>query len=102
LEQNELFTAYVIDKLQPVLGRYNSAETFENEYVVSDDEFNRFIIYASSTLKEMDSNDLLLSKEAIKSILKASAARFKWGDNAFFEVLNSNDPTLKQAIAAIN
>jgi carboxyl-terminal processing protease len=102
MEENELFTAYVIDRLQPVLNKYNSAEAFEGEYVVSDDELNRFIMYASRTLKEMESSDLLLSKDAIKSILKASAARFKWGDNAFFQVLNNNDAALKQAIAAIN
>jgi carboxyl-terminal processing protease len=102
MEENELFTAYVIDKLQPVLSRYNSAEAFENEYVVNDDEFNQFIVYASGTLKEMDSGDLLLSKDAIKTLLKASAARFKWGDNAYFEVLNSNDATLARAIEAIN
>ena len=102
MEESELFTAYVIDKLQPVLNKYNSAESFENEYVVSDVEFNNFIVYASGILKEMDSGDLLLSKDAIKSLLKASAARFKWGDNAFFQVLNSNDAALKQAISAIN
>jgi carboxyl-terminal processing protease len=102
LEENELFTAYVIDRLQPVLSKYNSAETFENGYQVSDDEFNRFIIYTSATMKEMDSGDLLLSKDAIKTIIKASAARFKWGDDAYFEVLNANDATLRKAIAAIN
>jgi len=102
MEENELFTSYVIDKLQPVLSKYTSAEAFENQYSVSDDEYNRFIIYASATLKEMDSGDLLLSKEPIKTIIKASAARFKWGDDAYFEVLNSNDNTLKKAIEAMN
>ena len=102
MEGNELFTAYVIDKLQPVLNKYNSAQSFENEYVIGDDEYNRFIIYATGSLKEIDSSDLSVSKEAIKTLLKASAARFKWGDNAFFQVLNGNDATLKQAITAIN
>ncbi len=101
MEDSELFTAYVVDRLQPVLNKYNSAESFENEYTVGDDEFNRFVVYASGTLKEMDSGDLLLSKDAIKTILKATAARFKWGDNAYFEVLNSDDATLKKAIEAI-
>ncbi|MDB5017740.1 MAG: hypothetical protein JWQ84_2572, partial [Mucilaginibacter sp.] len=32
----------------------------------------------------------------------AFAARFKWGDSAYFEALNSNDATLKKAVEAIN
>jgi carboxyl-terminal processing protease len=44
---------------------------------------------------------LKASRETIKTLLKATAARFKWGDNAYFEVLNSDDVTLKKAVAAV-
>ncbi len=99
LEENELFTAYVIDKLQPVLSKYASADDFMKQFVVNDTEFDHFILYASKTLKEMDSHELLISRPAIKTLLKAFAARFKWGDNAYFEALNSDDVTLKKAVA---
>jgi carboxyl-terminal processing protease len=68
---------------------------------MSDSQFDDFILYASKTLKEMDSNEVKISKENIKQILKAFAARYKWGDTAYFRVMNSDDPTLKKAIAAI-
>jgi carboxyl-terminal processing protease len=102
LGNQQLFTAYTIDKLEPVLNKFNACGDFEKQYTVSDDELNDFIVYASKTIKEIDSHELLISGPTIKTYIKAFAARFKWGDNAFYEVLNNNDITLKKAIAAIN
>ena len=102
LGNQQLFTAYIIDRMQPTLKKFTSAEAFEKQYEVSDGEFDRFILYASGTLKEMDSHELLISRQNIKNLLKAIAARFKWGDNAYYEALNTDDVTLKKALAAIN
>jgi carboxyl-terminal processing protease len=102
LTDQELFTAYTIDKLQPVLSKYASAADFVKHYTVSNDEFDNFILYASQTIKEMDSHELLVSRPMIKTALKAFAGRFKWGDNAYFETINSNDMTFKKAVEAIN
>jgi carboxyl-terminal processing protease len=98
LGEQQLFSAFVIDKMQPLLGKYTSGEDFIKHCAISDDDFRSFILYSSQTLKEMDSRELLQSKDYIKSILKASAARFKWGDNAFQEVMNSNDVAYKKAL----
>lgn len=97
----QLFTAYVVDKMQPLLSKYNE-DTFLDHYNVTDDQLNDFIVYCSRTLKEMDSNDIRLSKPYLKTLVKAFAAHFKWGDNAYFRALNSDDETLKRAIAALN
>jgi carboxyl-terminal processing protease len=101
LANQQIFTAYVIDKLEPVFDKFSTAGDFEKQYNVSDDELSDFIMYASKTLKEMDSHEILISTPTIKTYIKAFAARFKWGDNAFYEVLNNNDVTLKKAIAAV-
>jgi len=102
LSRQQLFTAYVIDKLEPVLNNYSSADDFIKQYTISDNSFDDFILYASKTIKEMDSQELLTSRGPIKTLLKAFAARFKWGDNAYFEVVNNDDLTLKKAVEAIN
>jgi carboxyl-terminal processing protease len=102
LGNQQLFTAYVIDKMQPELNKFASADEFEKQYEVNDEEFTNFILYSSKTIKEMDSHELLISKPEIKILLKAFAAHFKWGDNAYFEALNSDDVTLKKAVASIN
>jgi len=101
LANAQLFTAYVIDRLQIMLNKYTSEDAFLTQYKVSDDELSNFIIYASQTLKEMDSNDIRLSKPYLKVLLKSFAARFKWGDGAYYKSLNANDEVLKKGIEAI-
>jgi carboxyl-terminal processing protease len=102
LNNSQLFTAYIIDRLQSDLNKYTSAGDFIKTYTVTDDGFDDFILYASKTIKEMNSQELLVSKKTIKTLLKAFAARFKWGDNAYFEAVNQYDATLKKAVEAIN
>ncbi|MDB5152672.1 MAG: family peptidase [Mucilaginibacter sp.] len=102
LNNQQLFSAFVIDKMQGVLNNFNTDNSYLKDYNVSNNQFDDFILYASKTLKEMDSNEIGTSKENIKVLLKAFAARYKWGDTAYFQVLNSNDHALKKAIAAIN
>ncbi|MDB5089206.1 MAG: hypothetical protein JWR09_3200 [Mucilaginibacter sp.] len=101
LSDQQLFTAYTIDKLQPQLNKFDSPEAFIKQYNVNNDELDKFIMYASQTIKEINSQELLISKSTIKSMLKASAARFKWGDNAYFEAVNSDDITLAKAVEAV-
>ena len=102
LNNQQVFTGFVIDKLQTELTKYSSLDDFLKKFNISNDTTENFIIYASATLKEMDSREILLSKEAIKTQIKANAAWFKWGYNAYFEALNNNDPVLKKAVEALN
>jgi len=102
LNDQQLFTAYAVDKLQPQLNKFASSDDFIKQFVVTDDELHKFIMYASQTIKEMNSQELQISKPAIKIMIKAFAARFKWGDNAYFEAVNIGDETLSKAIEAIN
>ncbi len=78
LDDEQLFTAFVIDRLQPAIKKYNTMDAFISNYTVSDDTYGDFIVYASQSIKEMDPRDVFASKQAIKTLLKAYAARFKW------------------------
>lgn len=100
LSNLQLFSAYVIDRMQPVLKKYTADDFFKN-YIVTDADFGDFIQYASKTIKHMDSHELMVSKENIKTVLKAYAARFKWGDEAYFKTINANDVAVKKAIEAL-
>jgi carboxyl-terminal processing protease len=102
LNNQQLFNAFVIDKMQGVLNSFKTDSSYLKDYNVSNNQFDDFILYASKTLKEMDSGEIKISKDSIKLILKAFAARYKWGDTAYYQVLNSNDNALKKAIAAVN
>ena len=102
LGNQQLFSAFVIDKMQGILNSYKTADSFLSSFTVTDSQFDDFILYASKTLKEMDSKEVKTSKDNIKLYLKAFAARFKWGDAVYYQALNSDDETLKKAVAAIN
>jgi carboxyl-terminal processing protease len=101
LDDNLLFTAYVIDYLQPALSKYAKADDFVKGYTISDATIDSFIVYASATIKEMDSNEIAISRPTIKTMLKAYAARFKWGDAAYYQTINDDDTAFKTAIAAV-
>lgn len=101
LNNRQLFTAYVIDRLQPALNKYATDDDFIKYYTVTDAGLADFISYASRSLKEVDPHELLISKDNIKLLLKAFAARFGWGDEAYFKTINANDTVLKKAVEAI-
>lgn len=102
LNNDKVFTAYTVDTLQQVLKHFGTLGDFIRGYAVTDSTFDNFITYASQTIREMDPQDIKVSKPVIKTLLKAYAARFKWGDNAYFEVANGNDACLKKAITVLN
>ncbi|MES2265323.1 MAG: S41 family peptidase [Bacteroidota bacterium] len=100
LAQNQLFTAYIIDRLQPALSKYPTADNFIEQYNLSDEGLKNFIGYALQTIKQVNPVELQQSKGTIKTLVKATAARFKWGNNAYYRVLNANDTTFKKALAS--
>ncbi|GAA4335678.1 S41 family peptidase [Mucilaginibacter gynuensis] len=101
LSSAQVFTAYIVDRMQPLLKEYPQADGFIKNYTPTDTDFNSFIQYASHSLKHIDEPEVQLSKTEIKSLLKAYAARFKWGDTYYFQAININDATLNQAIASV-
>lgn len=102
LSSNRLFTSYVIDRMQPALKNYATADDFLNGYLISDAELDRFIKYVSPGITSIDPQEINNSKPRLKFLLKAYAAHFKWGDDAFYKTLNSDDVTLKTAVESLN
>jgi carboxyl-terminal processing protease len=102
LNSHQLFMAYVLQKMQPVLAKYIRFDDFNKGYTVTDATLTDFIVYATKTLKQMDSDQIGRSKENIKLYIKALAARFKWGDDAYFKTINRDDETLRKAVGVVN
>jgi carboxyl-terminal processing protease len=101
LNNRQLFTAYALQKMQATLAKYPTYDAFNKDYQVSTTELTSFIIYATQTLKELDSGEIARSTPDIKRYLKANAARFKWGDEAYYRIINQDDETLRKAIAVL-
>ncbi|AMR31368.1 hypothetical protein A0256_07985 [Mucilaginibacter sp. PAMC 26640] len=98
LTDKQLFTAYVIDRLQPLLKKYNSKADFLKQYNVTSNELEAFVQYAAKTIQEISAKDMKISEGLIKTLIKANAARFKWGNSVYYEVLNQDDNTFKKAM----
>lgn len=101
LSNMQLFSAYVIDHMQPLLSKYNANDFIKN-YSVSNAELGNFIVYVSKSLKDLNPQEVMTAKDELKTLLKAHAARFKWGDDAYFKTINANDPAIKKAVEAVN
>ncbi|MBE9584531.1 S41 family peptidase [Mucilaginibacter sp. JRF] len=101
LTDAQAFTSYVLDKMQPMLRMHTVADKFVNTYTITDAELDSFMQYASNLIKPVSKTDVLANAPAIKTLLKAYAARFKWGDSAYYRAVNNNDSTFNKALTAI-
>lgn len=101
LNDKQVFTAYVIDKLYPIFKKYPTEDDFITSFNINNDQLGDFMLYASNTLKEMDSHEILISKPSIKTLIKAFAGRFQWGDNAYFRTINTDDVCVKKGVEAV-
>ncbi|GAB2703104.1 S41 family peptidase [Mucilaginibacter koreensis] len=102
LKSNQLFTAYAIDRLQPILSKYPSAAAFAAQYQPGDGDLTAFIVYASRTLPEMDSQEIRAAAGYLKQLIKAYAIQLKWGNAAYYQFLNEKDMDVKKAVEVIS
>jgi len=104
LMRNQIFSGYVVDRMQNVLKNYRTADEFMRFYSVNDIEFNRFMNYANDSefIKEIDLKDVTTNKAYLKTLLKAQAARFKWGNEWYYRIMNQNDMGVNKAVASLN
>lgn len=101
LNDKQLFTAFIIDRLHPVFKNYATSDDFISNYTITDQNFNEFISYASTGLHSIDDRELKASKPGIKMLLKAYMGRFQWGDNAYYRIVNNEDSTVKKALEIV-
>ncbi len=102
LSKNDVFTAYVIDYLQPTLKNYPTDDFFISQYNISDAELIRFFKYAALTIKDISPEEITAAKAHAKTLLKATAAHFKWGDEAYYKTLNSTDVAVWKAVESLD
>ncbi|OCX51166.1 hypothetical protein BEL04_20895 [Mucilaginibacter sp. PPCGB 2223] len=102
LSNRQLFMGFVLQKLQAKLAKYRSFDDFSKGFAVNDAMFTDFVVYATKTLKQLDSGQIRQSEKKMCLYIKAFAARFKWGDDGYFKTINESDITLKTAIKCAN
>lgn len=81
---------------------YKSAEDFRRNYMISDDVFKKFIVYASKNNINASADELKTSSPQIKKELKALSARYYFRDEGYYRVLNAKDSMIKKALELFN
>jgi carboxyl-terminal processing protease len=83
-----------------IMQTYNDAQHFVNSFSVDAAIFRQFIGFVEEQGMNTRTNNRAASDPLIRNHLKAYIGRNVFGSEAFFPVLNTNDPTLQKALEA--
>ncbi|MCP4521750.1 MAG: S41 family peptidase [Cytophagales bacterium] len=94
----DIIRRYVIDYIQEkpkALQKFDSYPSFSDEFEVTDQMFDVMIRMAERNGIKVKQEDIPISKEYIKKHIKATIARYQWGDDGYHYVLHQTDDFLK-------
>ncbi|MFO8066938.1 MAG: S41 family peptidase [Bacteroidales bacterium] len=80
---------------------YNNAENYINNFSINNNIFYEFLSFVKTNDVEIDKHEAQKSSRLIKQQLKAYIGRNIFGREAFYPVINKNDPVIKEAIEAL-
>jgi carboxyl-terminal processing protease len=80
------------------LKSYHSFDDFNNQYSISEQTLNDFIVYAEKAGVKRNDSEINKSKEILKVQLKALIARNIWNNDGFYPVYQTRDNVLKKAV----
>ncbi len=99
------FNTYTLNRLdgerKKIMKEYQSVSDLKERFPLQE-EVKSFIAYAAEKGLEFDEEGYKESKDKIDNLLLAYIARGVWDVNAYYEVINSIDPTLKVAVDALD
>jgi len=86
------------DKNRTTLIAYKSFEKFNQQFLVSENMLNDFILYAEKNGVKKDEHGIKISADYIRLQIKAIIARNIWNDEGYYPVILSDDTILKRAL----
>ncbi len=91
---NFVYTYYLQHKSQ--IDAFTSATDYVQRFSYMNDMWNAFILYAAdpAALNAISAKQ----KETLQRRLEAYLARFRWRNNGYYQVLNSDDPVVQKAV----
>ena len=93
------FAFQYVDNNRDEFLKYKTAQAYIDEFTITPELMERFILFSTDKGVEYNEAGFQRSKERIEMRLKAYIARNVWGDVGFYPIWNSNDPTIKAALA---
>ena len=96
------FAFEYVDENRKSLNTFRNAQDYDNTFVISENMFADFVLYAEEHHQiKRSPYGLVASKERIKTRLKAQIALNVWGNNGMYTVYNKKDRTVIRAIEEV-
>jgi carboxyl-terminal processing protease len=95
---NQFILTSVDNNRNELMDKYPSITEFKADFKVSDKLFQQLLDYAKNENLLSEKEDLALSGDQIRNLMKAYIARDLWGTNEFYQIINENDPKLLKSI----
>ncbi|MDR2126749.1 MAG: S41 family peptidase [Prevotellaceae bacterium] len=100
---NRFVLNYVSDNREKLKAEYPSFEYFEKNFIVDDYFVEQLVTFAEKEQLPRDDNEINISKQELKIILKALCARDLWGMQEYFKIINATiDREFAKAIEVID
>ena len=98
------FSYSYYSKNRALFNNFSSVKDFEENFMVNDNLFNDFLIYAKSHSAESVPEAHLVEavRPKVSTAIKAIMARQHWGNEGFYPIMNNLDPEFRAAINYIS
>ena len=93
---NEFVFRYAARK-QPELDRFENLDDFRRNFRITDLLLNRYLAFADDKEFEYDESKFPQMRVPLMRELKARIARQRFGEEAFYIILNETDPVVREA-----
>ena len=98
---NTFVLNYVDNNRKKLHNKFEQIESFNAEFDVSDDFLKDLTDFADKEGLALDEEDLAISGENIKLVMKSYIARDLWNTNEFYQVINKENHSLLKAIEVL-
>lgn len=98
---NQFILTYVDENRGSLSSQYTSIDQFISQYTITDKLFQAMVDFAGKEDVKPAGDDLAVSGEQIRNLMKAYIARDLWSTSEFYQVINSSDIKFKKALDAI-
>jgi len=98
---NTFILNYVDNNRKKLHNKFEQIESFNADFVISDDLLNDLTEFADKEGLALNEEDLAISRENIKLVMKSYIARDLWNTNEFYQVINKENHSLLKAIEVL-
>ena len=95
---NQFILTFVDNNRVELQEKYPTITEFKTEFAVSDEFFQQLLDHSESENLMPEEEELSLSGDQIRNLMKAYVARDLWGTNEFYQIINVNDSKILKSI----